>query len=244
MVETARAAVAVRGMAKLSARGLDEWRSRGWTLVPGFLREEQLAPLRRECERLMTQLALFDQRGAVPASRRRTDRLDPTIDVAPEFRVLAHHPDLVGLVSEAVGGEVQLLKDKFIAKPPGASGYGLHLDGNYWLGMGLDLDRFATAVIFIDDALADKGMIECADGWHPLARADEPISDPDEGSVGPLAPVEARAGDVLLLHARTVHRSGPNRSAEPRRTLSFSYGVDARPGLYQIYQQHRRGLTE
>jgi hypothetical protein len=49
---------------------------------------------------------------------------------------------------------------------------------------------------------------------------------------------------VLLLHARTPHRSGANRSAEPRRALLFSYGVDARPGLYQRYQEHRKGLTE
>lgn len=234
------AAVVVR----LGERGLGEWRSRGWTLVRGFLGEERLAPLRRECERLERQPFLFDQRGAVPASRRRTDRLDPVIDVSPEFRALAADPDLLALFGEAIGGEVRLLKDKYIAKPPGSDGYGLHVDGAYWLGLDLDLDRFATAVIFLDDATAGKGPVECADGWHRLAPADEPIADPDEASVGAVSVVEARAGDMLLVHARTPHRSGPNRSAEPRRALLFSYGVDARPDLYQRYQHHRRGMTE
>ena len=229
---------------KLSAGQLDQWRSRGWTLVPAFLGEERLVRLRRECERLMEQQALFDQRGMVPASPRRSDRLDPVIDVAPEFHALAHDSGLLALVDEVLGGEVQLLKDKFIAKPPGTGGYALHVDGAYWLGMDLELDRFATAMIFLDDATSDKGTMECASGWSELAPAHEPITDPREGSAGPLVTVEASAGDVLLLHARTPHRSGANRSAEPRRALLFSYGVDARPGLYQRYQEHRKGLTE
>jgi len=229
---------------KLSAGQRDEWRLRGWTLIPAFLSEDRLVRLRRECDRLMVQPALFDRRGMVPASPRRSDRLDPVIDVAPEFHALAHDPGLFALIGEALGGEVQLLKDKFIAKPPQTDGYGLHVDAAYWLGLDLDLDRFATAIIFLDDATIDKGPFECASGWLRLAPADEPIADPDEASVGALVPVEALAGDLLLLHARTAHRSGPNRAAAPRRTLLFSYGVDARPALYQRYQDHRRGMIE
>jgi ectoine hydroxylase-related dioxygenase (phytanoyl-CoA dioxygenase family) len=234
----------VKATTKLSPGELDGWHSKGWALVRGFLDEERLAPLRQECEQLTRQTSLFEQRGAVPSSPRRTDRLDPVIDVSPVFRALAHEPVLLALLGEALGGEVQLLKDKYIAKPPGTNGYGLHLDGAYWLGLDLDLDRFASAMIFIDDATMDKGAVECADGWHPLAPASEAITDPPEGTVGPLMPVEASAGDLLLLHARTPHRSGCNRSAEPRRVLLFSYGVDERPGLYDRYQQHRRGMTQ
>ena len=184
--------------------------------------------LRRECERLMEQQALFDQRGMVPASPRRSDRLDPVIDVAPEFHALAHDPGLLALVREVLGGEVQLLKDKFIAKPPGTGGYALHVDGAYWLGMDLDLDRFATAMIFLDDATSDKGTMECASGWSELAPAHEPITDPREGSAGPLVTVEASAGDVLLLHARTPHRSGANRSAS--RAAPYCSAMALTPG--------------
>jgi hypothetical protein len=230
--------------ARLGTRGQREWRSRGWTLVPGFLGEGRLAALRGECDRLKQQPALFEQRGAVPFSLRRTDRLDPVIDVSPEFRSLAHDPDLLLLIGEAIGGPLQLFKDKYIAKPPGTNGYGLHVDGAYWLGMDLDLDRFASAMIFIDDSTLDKGVVECANGWHALGVAGEPVTDPLEGSAGVLVQVEATAGDVLLLHARTPHRSNGNHSAEPRRVLLFTYGVDARPGLYDRYQQHRLGMTQ
>lgn len=231
----------MRSSSWFGGRGLDEWHSRGWTVVRDFLGEERLTALRSASDRLNGNAPLFEQRGAVSASAPRKDRLDPVIDLAPEFHALASDPDLVELLGEALGGTVQLMKDKYIAKPAGATGYSLHVDAAYWLGMDLDLDRFASAIIFLDNATLDNGAIECADGRHPLAAAGEPIIDPAEGSVGPLAAVEAQAGDVLLLHARTPHRSGGNRSAEPRRTLILTYGIDARPGLYGRYQQHRRG---
>ena len=241
MVQAAPRAAAVSSGSRLTARDLDEWRSRGWTVVRDFIGEDRLASLRRAADRLNGKPSLFEERGAVSASRRRTDRLDPVIDVAPEFRALAYDPELVELVGSALDGQVQLFKDKYIAKPAGAGGYALHVDAAYWLGMKLDLDRIASAIVFIDHATLENGAIECAHGWHPLAEAGDPIVDPAEGSVGPLAAVEAQAGDVLLLHARTPHRSGTNRSAGPRRTLMLTYGIDARPGLYDLYQQHRRG---
>jgi ectoine hydroxylase-related dioxygenase (phytanoyl-CoA dioxygenase family) len=231
----------VRRASWFTGRGLDEWRSRGWAVARNFIDEERLAALRTASDRLNANPLLFEQRGAVRASAPRTDRLDPVIDLAPGFRALAADPDLIELLGEALGGEVQLMKDKYIAKPAGAGGYALHIDAAYWLGMDLDLDRVASAIVFLDDATLDNGAIECADGWHPLAAPGEPIVDPAEGSVGPLAAVEAQAGDVLLLHARTPHRSGTNRSTAPRRTLMLTYGIDARPGLYGLYQQHRRG---
>ncbi len=55
--------------------------------------------------------------------------------------------------------------------------------------------------------------------------------------------IEARAGDVLLIHSLTPHRSGPNVSDRMRRTLLFSYGVDDRPDLYDLYYQLRRTLS-
>ena len=133
-----------------------------------------------------------------------------------------------------LGGEAQLFKDKFIAKPPGAPGYGAHQDGAYWPGMGLDPRRFVTAVLFLDDAANENGAIECVSGCHELLTDPETIADPDESLLGAFVTVKAEAGDLLLLHAFTPHRSGPNRSRSMRRTLLFTYGVDDRPDLYGL----------
>lgn len=222
----------------LSPAAHEDFHSNGWTLVDRFLEEQQVASLRREADRLVDNQALFAERGAVPMSKSRSDRLDPVIDVSPPFAALAHNPRLVALANSLLGGGTQLLKDKFIAKPPGAIGYGTHQDAAYWPGLGIDLARFLTAILFLDDAGPENGAIECVAGSHAALLTDpDVIGDPDESLLGPFSLIEARAGDLLLLHALTPHRSGPNRTDGMRRVVMFTYGVDPRPDLYRLYHQ-------
>ena len=215
------------------------WQREGWALVPGLLGEVELETLRLEADRLWAQPELFAQRGAVTQSPMRNDRLDPVIDLSAPFGALAGDARLIAVVSELLGGEAQLMKDKFIAKPPGTSGYTAHQDGAYWQGMGLELGRVLTAVLFIDDSPAEKGAIECAPHPDRLLTEQGVVADVDETAVGPFRAIEAKAGDLLLLHALVTHRSGSNRSSDMRRTLMFTYGVDPRPDLYAIYHRAR-----
>lgn len=218
-----------------------DWQAGGWSLVCGFLGQGELGLLRDEADRLWTDQRLFGLRGAVPNSATRSDRLDPVIDVSPPFAVLAKDPRLLAEVEQVLGCAAQLMKDKFIAKPPGMGGYATHQDGAYWPGMGLDPSRFLTAVIFLDDATVENGAIECFPGHHHSLLTDpDVVADPDEMQLGKSTAIEARAGDLLLLHALTPHRSGPNRSTGMRRTLLFTYGVDPRPNLYDVYKQFQQ----
>jgi ectoine hydroxylase-related dioxygenase (phytanoyl-CoA dioxygenase family) len=220
-----------------------DWKANGWCLVPGFLDPGELTALRAEADRLFRDKALFEKRGAVPNSTTRSDRLDPVIDVSPTFAALARDSQLLAVISDAIGGEPQLMKDKFIAKPPGAPGYGAHQDAAYWPGLGVDPSRFLTAIIFLDDATAEKGAIECAPGFHGRLLTDpNEIADPDEAALGDFTMIEAKAGDLLLLHSLTPHRSGSNRSGDMRRALLFTYGVDPRPDLYAVYKQLQEAL--
>ncbi|HXG81148.1 MAG TPA: phytanoyl-CoA dioxygenase family protein [Sphingomicrobium sp.] len=220
-----------------------DWHDKGWELIPAFLQADEVEQLRLEADRLWADQRLFAERGAVPNSPTRSDRLDPVIDVSQPFDALARDDRLLGAVARALGGRPQLMKDKFIAKPPGASGYAAHQDGAYWPGMGFDVSRFLTAVIFLDDATAENGAIECVAGYHRQMLTDpDVIADLDEASLDAFTTVEARAGDLLLLHALTPHRSGPNRSARMRRALLFTYGVDERPNLYALYKQFQQDI--
>lgn len=223
----------------------DHWNTYGWALVTGFLKADEVAALRQEADRLCENQALFEARGFVPNSATRSDRLDPVIDVSPPFAALARDRRLISLVSGALGGEAQLFKDKFIAKPPGAVGYTTHQDAAYWPGLGVDPSRFLTASLFLDDSTAVKGAIECASGHHRALLTDpNAITDPDEAALGPFTTVEAKSGDIVLLNALTPHRSGANRSNSLRRTLLFTYGVDPRPDLYGLYKQFQRSMRD
>lgn len=225
--------------------GAFDWARDGWTLIAGFLKKDELTLLRREADRLWARQDLFAQRGAALNSPTRSDRLDPVIDLSPAFAAVARDRRLLALASDLLDGEAQLFKDKFIAKPPGAIGYTAHQDGAYWPGLGLDPGRFLTAVLFLDAAGDDNGAIECASGMHRELLTDpDRIADPDEDAIGGFTMVEATAGDLLMIHALTPHRSASNRSQHMRRALLFTFGVDPRPDLYAAYQQHRTGINE
>jgi hypothetical protein len=229
---------------RLDAERQTSWESCGWALIPGFLGADEIAMLCREADRLLQRRHLFEQRGTVPFSPTRGDRLDPVIDVSETFTALAFDPRILALAESVAGGPVQLMKDKFIAKPPGAGGYGVHQDGAYWMGLNIDPDRFLTVAIFLDDATPEKGPIECAPGFHRGLLTDPAqVGDPDESLLEPFTVIEARAGDVLLLHSLTPHRSGPNQGDEMRRALLFSYGLDDRPDLYERYYQLKRSIS-
>lgn len=243
MVEAGDEAMSTVGA---NSGGGPDWRRDGWCVARGVLAADEIDALRREADRLWAQPALFAERGAVPISPRRNDRLDPVIDLSPAFRALAEDPRLLTLAAELLGGEPQLLKDKFIAKPPGASGYLAHQDGAYWQGIGLSPDAFVTIVCFLDDSTAEAGAIECASGLHStLLTPPGQVADVDESALSvPFEIVELKAGDLLLIHSLTPHRSGPNRSESMRRALLLTYGVDARPGLYRRYRDWIRSKVE
>ena len=225
---------------RLSSTASD-WARDGWTLVAGFLGGDELMLLRLEAERLWAQPEMFAHRGAVANSPTRSDRLDPVIDISEAFKALANDPRLLAVAGGLLGGQAQLMKDKYIAKPPGTTGYTAHQDGAYWQGMELDISRVLTAVLFLDDSPAEKGAIECASGHHRrLLTEPGAVADVDETGLEPFEAIEAQAGDLLLLHALTPHRSGPNRTGAMRRTVMFTYGVDPRPDLYAIYHEARR----
>jgi ectoine hydroxylase-related dioxygenase (phytanoyl-CoA dioxygenase family) len=229
--------------ARIEAGPDADWTANGWRLVPGFLDPAHLASLGAEADRLCRDKALFDERGAVPNSTNRSDRIDPVIDLSDQFATLARDRRLLAIVGNALGGEPQLMKDKFIAKPPGSAGYGAHQDAAYWPGLGVDPARFLTAIIFLDESTAEKGAIECVPRLHHRLLTDpDQIADPDEAALGTFATIEAQAGDLLLLHSLTPHRSGRNRTGEMRRALLFTYGVDPRPDLYAVYKQLQEAL--
>jgi hypothetical protein len=230
--------------ARIEPMSIDHWQSHGWMTVPGFLGPDELDLLRNEADRLLQEKRHFDMRGGVPFSPTRSDRLDPVIDLSPSFAALAADPRVTGLAATVLGGQPQLMKDKFIAKPPGAAGYLTHQDGAYWKDLGIDFDGFLTVALFLDDAAPDQGPVECASGFHRLLlTGPNGEIDPDDSQLGPFTMIEAKAGDALLIHSLTPHRSGTNRSNRMRRALLFSYGVDDRPDLYGRYYQMRQSIS-
>jgi ectoine hydroxylase-related dioxygenase (phytanoyl-CoA dioxygenase family) len=235
---------------ELSARDLAAYRTSGYVVARGRFARAEVAAWRRECERLWALPGIADLRNLRVEPRGHLvgrpvlDRLDPVIDLSPLFARLVTDRRILGAVASVLGEAATLLKCKLVAKRPGTKGYLMHQDHPYWMWLGLPPDHMLTVYVAIDPAEEVSGAVELFPGLHDRrlpAPPDEPM-DVDESAMDTTRGETPRleAGDLLLFHSLTPHRSAPNRSLDPRRALLPSY-VAARYGeLYERYDAHKR----
>jgi 2-aminoethylphosphonate dioxygenase len=228
--------------------GIRYWRD-GYATVPNRFSADEIAAWRAECDRLWgvvdgdPDAARVQWRGHAREGQIR-DRIDPVVDISPVFAGLAADPRVVAAVREVLRAEPALMKAKLIAKRPGTAGYAMHQDFPYWAPLGIPADDLLTLQVSIDPARADNGAVELFARLHHRrleSRPHEPLDvddsrmDLSRGEVAELA-----AGDLLLFHSLTPHRSGPNGSTGPRRALFFTYTTAAHGDVYRRYQDHQR----
>ena len=99
-------------------------------------------------------------------------------------------------------------------------------------------------MVAVDDSSVDNGCLQVVSGrHHELLPVDEVgciAAEVVETMTWEAVPV--RAGDTLWFHSRTPHRSGPNRSTQPRRALYPTYNAAREGDLREAY--YRQKLAE
>jgi ectoine hydroxylase-related dioxygenase (phytanoyl-CoA dioxygenase family) len=228
--------------------GVRYWRD-GYVTVRERFTAEEVAAWRAECDRLWQ---VVDQDADAPRVQWRghaaegqiRDRIDPVVDISPLFAALAADLRLVAPVRDVLRAEPALMKAKLITKRPGTAGYTMHQDFPYWAPLGIPADDLLTVQVSIDPAGLENGAVELFARLHHQrldARPDEPL-DVDESRMdlthGEIA--ELAAGDFVLFHSLTPHRSGPNGSGRSRRALFLTYSTTAHGDVYRRYHDLQR----
>jgi hypothetical protein len=102
-----------------------------------------------------------------------------------------------------------------------------HQDGGKFWGLSRDPElQIWTA---LDDAGEDAGCVEIVPGTHaaglatPLGGVVPKDVIERSGYESRVIKVPARAGDAMLIHNYVWHRSGLNRTDEPRRAVTVCY---------------------
>ncbi len=154
--------------------------------------------------------------------------------VLPAFAALVRDGRIAGRVQRLLGVDsVQLFQDNLVWKLPGnPTEIQWHQDFSYW---PLDRPAGLTTWLALDDADEERGAMAFVPGshrWGERAPADfirgtgQPSNpnllplDPDGRAVEPAL---ARAGELIVHHPLVWHRSGPNRSAQPRRAWTATW---------------------
>lgn len=222
-----------------------DYRERGWLILRGLFSPEEAAAWQAECDRLLGLDLVHPDNIRTPFRMNSGDspeRIDPVVDISPLFFALARDERILGPVRALFGDEPLLFKDKMISKLPGADGYTMHQDQAWW--QLCPADDILSASVAIDGASASNGTIELFSGCHDrlltpegemrnLREEEARRIDPERGTL-----VETRPGDVVLFHSLTPHRSGPNVSDHPRRSLYLSYSAARNGDLHEAYYKH------
>jgi ectoine hydroxylase-related dioxygenase (phytanoyl-CoA dioxygenase family) len=171
------------------------------------------------------------------------DRLDPVLDISPEYTRLAEDPRLFAAAASLLDGTAAVFKAKLITKRPGTEGYGLHQDFPYWEMLGLPADDYVNVLVAFDRFDCESGATEVFPGLHrEKARAPTgaPLDADDSVVSGrPRVVFELEPGDVVFFHSLLPHRSAPNRGEHPRRGLFLTYVPARHAGLDQRYERVR-----
>ena len=225
---------------------LDEYRRRGYLLLPSLLDSSTLATLHEVIDALVAEALSSGSEGVVELEPESPDgepiarRLYDPFELHQAFRDLCVDTRLLGGIESLIGPDIGLHHSKLNMKPSHVgSAVEWHQDLAYFPHTNDDL---VTALIYLDDATLENGCLQVIPGLHKayLDHHDEDgrfsglITDrllQDETSRA--EPLAAPAGSVILMHCLLPHSSLPNRSSKGRRTLIFEYRAsDALPILY------------
>ena len=165
-------------------------------------------------------------------------KIDPFSDLHPVFGDLLKDRRICDpLCSIYDGYEPRIFKEKYIIKPPGSHGNGIHQDHNWWQGFP---ESCLSVAIAIDPADKQNGCTQFWPGSHKHGFLHEPgtLSGQIDRSYTADEPfyLETQPGDIAIFSCFTIHASGCNESDRFRRQIFLSYN-DARDGEH--YFAHR-----
>jgi ectoine hydroxylase-related dioxygenase (phytanoyl-CoA dioxygenase family) len=208
------------------------FREEGSFVVERALAAEDLASLRRECQRLVEEReAEMDRLGVdmLDLDHRGRRYFLHGYDSADVRRFLTSDL-LVQIARTALGGTVYLFNEQFVVKAADRGlRFGWHQDSGF---IGWPHEPYLTCWIPLDDVHAENGTV-----WLlPYSRAGtraavEHIRDPETndliGYVGddPGDPLILPAGSIACFSSTVFHRSGPNATGRMRRAFVAQYSA-------------------
>lgn len=146
----------------------------------------------------------------------------------PLFLAYIQHPLFREITRDLIGEDISIFRAMFMNKPAQRGTYlPYHQDaGSQW---GLDRDPYVTIWTALDDATIANGCVQIIPGSHKLGLLSErghtitPEQEAQYCREEDSLFLEAKAGEVFLLHNLLLHRSGINRTDCPRRAFSVVY---------------------
>jgi len=212
----------------------------GFTIVPGFLTNEEVAMLRQAatvlegaCGPLVHEnpRVRIDKIDGAPRPR----KIEPLIDLSPEFKALTQAPKITGIMQSIFNDAPALFEDKLNYKyPRGGAEFALHQDRWYWQNVPA---RITSVLIYLDEATPENGCLEVYPGFHQkgLFEMDRKTGISEAIFAGtPRQQALGAAGTAIVFDSMTPHLSRENHSNKFRRAIILSYNPKSAGTFYDI----------
>lgn len=159
------------------------------------------------------------------------DRMDPL------FKAYAETPRLLNVVQDLIGPDIKAFLTMFIYKPPGIDAVHYYHQDGYYFSFGPH-DKVLGTWVPLDPTDADNGTLSVIPGSHKLGLLphvtpkDEKLNagifgvegfDDDPSEVV----LELNPGDGVFFHARTLHKTGGNKTQRHRRVITVHMASSA-----------------
>lgn len=213
----------------LHAHERDSWERERRLTLPCPFDPEGLAQLTEWTEELQhwpetpgRWMKYFERGGS--GNERQLCRVENFLPYHDGLRGLIEGSEVLSILETLMEEEPCLFKEKVNYKLPGGGGFEAHQDAPAFQSFG---QRYhITLLVAVDAQTRENGCLEFSDPvpmYETLAQSPGGTIDPTLEAQRPWRPLELAAGDVVFFDSYLPHRSGPNRSAEPRRALYITY---------------------
>jgi phytanoyl-CoA hydroxylase len=225
----------------LTPEQIDTYREQGFLAVRNVFTAEEVAELQRVTDEFVERSRevtahtdVFDLEPGHTAADPRLRRLKAPHRQHPAYDRALRNEAVLAVVRQLVGDAVRYQNTKLNLKSPE---YGSPVEWHQdWAFYPHTNDDVLAVGIAVDDMMLENGCLMVVPGSHHGPVRDHHQDGvfagavPADGLAEQAVPIELRAGDISVHHARLLHGSAPNRSQRPRRFLLFEYAAaDAWP---------------
>ncbi|NGP46027.1 phytanoyl-CoA dioxygenase family protein [Bacillaceae bacterium SIJ1] len=237
----------------ISEKDVEFYKQDGYLLVKNVFNEQEVEEMRNGVDRIVQRAAdaKLDHNAAwqgdfIPAKELKKLVLKGFHDVHyhdAAFTKALVHPNMVAVLRQLIGPNVQLHHSKMLVKPPeNGAAFPMHQDEPYFPH---EKHTMMAASVHLDDADEENGCLHVVPESHksgPLPHVGRHYLNHKEYPISMGTPCPAQAGDVLFFNYLTIHGSDANRSDRTRRNVLFQYRDPADPPVKDVHVNWGQGL--
>lgn len=213
----------------LTQAQIDTFKQDGYLIVRKMFDDAAISEISRWSDEILDwpeapgRHMVYYEDSVVDGADRVISRVENFCPFHPGFDRLMRAGSLIGTVSQLLGSEAVLFKEKINMKMPGGDGFRPHQDAQ--AGWNVYADFYITALVSIDPATIENGCLEMVRGWHDRGLVGDEWRPLDDAAMDGMSfePCPTAPGDAVFFDSYAPHRSAPNLTGRPRRVLYVTY---------------------